>query len=111
MLTPEALAEWRSPKSPGRRGRPQEYSDGAIETLLTLRELFHLTHRRVAGFAASLFEALKLSDKRAPDYTLICKRAKTLSIQVRTFLNHEPLHLLVDSIEGLRRGRMEGLRT
>ena len=96
-LTPDVLAEWRSPKSSGRRGRPQEYSDRAIETLLTLRELFHLTYRRVAGFAASLFEMLQLSNKRVPDYTLICKRAKTLSIQVRTFLKNEPLYLLVDS--------------
>ena len=40
-FTEEALAAWRPAKT-GARGRPQEYSDLAIETALFIRQVFHL---------------------------------------------------------------------
>ena len=36
----EALASWEHANAEGKVGRPFTYSDGAIECLLTLRELF-----------------------------------------------------------------------
>ena len=44
----EAIREW-APKHKGKRGRPQKYSDLAIETVLTLRLVFHLPLRQGRG--------------------------------------------------------------
>ncbi|MDR1491295.1 MAG: transposase [Planctomycetaceae bacterium] len=39
----EAIQQWRRENKACKVGRPFVYSDRAIETLLTLRELFYLT--------------------------------------------------------------------
>jgi Transposase DDE domain len=39
-FTEAAIAEWRSTRT-GARGRPQEYSNLAIETALFIRQVFH----------------------------------------------------------------------
>jgi hypothetical protein len=44
-FTEEALAAWHPAKT-GARGRPQEYSDLAIETTLFIRQVFHLPLRQ-----------------------------------------------------------------
>jgi hypothetical protein len=52
-FTEEALAAWHLAKT-GARGRPQEYSDLAIETALFIRQVFHLPLRQTEGFMNSL---------------------------------------------------------
>ncbi len=42
----------------------QQYSDVAIETVLTLRLLFHLPHRQAEGFVRSLFGMMALISPR-----------------------------------------------
>ena len=44
-LSPQAIKSWKS-KNSGKQGRQQKYSDLAIETILTLRLLFHLPLRQ-----------------------------------------------------------------
>ena len=43
------------------RGSQFDYSDKAIEIMLTLKEVFHLTNRGVEGFVRSLFQWTCLS--------------------------------------------------
>ena len=57
-FTEEALAPWRPAKT-GARGRPQEYSDLAIETTLFIRQVFHLPLRQTEGFMNSLSRFMK----------------------------------------------------
>ena len=78
-ISDEVLAEWRHENNNFKVGRPFTYSDLAIETLLTLRELFRLTYRRTEGFAKSVL-ALMQVDVLIPDFTTLAKRAKTLAI-------------------------------
>jgi hypothetical protein len=90
----ETLQAWRH-QGPSQRGAQFEYSDAAIECLLTLRAVYHLTLRATEGFARSLFALMEL-DLEVPDYSTLCRRAKT----VRITLPREatgPLHLILDS--------------
>ena len=98
-ISPSAIKAWKSPKS-GKPGRQQQYptfscftgdfpptglpsghagtslaslvsySNLAIETILTLRLLFHLPLRQAEGFSASLFQLMKIS-LPIPDHTTL----------------------------------------
>ena len=93
----EAIAVWREPIRLGKRGRPQQFSDACIEVLLTIREVFHLTYRSAEGFARSMFKLLQIEETLVPDYTLLCKRAKTIDIKVKTYRRTQPTVFLIDS--------------
>ena len=71
-ISPSALKSWKSPKS-GKPGRQQKYSDLAIETVLTLRLLFHLPLRQAEGFVSSLFQLMGLN-LPTPDHTTLSRR-------------------------------------
>src|SRR3954467_4044049 len=89
-----ALQAWRY-QGPARRGAQFDYSDTAIQCLLTLRAVYHLTLRATEGFARSLFELMRL-DLPVPDYTTLCRRAGTLQIDLPRHAEG-PLHLILDS--------------
>ena len=63
------------------RGSQFEYSDKAIEIMLTLKEIFHLTNRSVEGFVRSLFQMLKVA-LPVPDHSTLSKRSKTLKVKL-----------------------------
>jgi Transposase DDE domain len=90
----DMLRAWRY-QGPARRGAQFEYSDLAIECLLTLRAVYHLTLRATEGFARSLFEVMGV-DLPVPDYTTLCRRAATVRITLPKRAEG-PLHLVLDS--------------
>jgi len=63
------------------RGSQFEYSDKAIEIMLMLKEVFHLTNREVEGFARSLF-ALMSIPLPVPDHSTLSKRGKSLRVEL-----------------------------
>jgi hypothetical protein len=82
-------------QGPPRRGAQFEYSDTAIECLLTLRAVYHLPLRATEGYARSLFELMGV-DLPVPDYSTLCRRAKTVRITLPKKAEG-PLHLVLDS--------------
>jgi len=86
---------WRSLPC-GRPGRPMRFSDSAIELCLTLKTLFNLPLRQVTGLVASLIKMAGL-DWPVPDYTTLCRRQKTLKVNLGGRIRSGGLHLLVDS--------------
>src|SRR6476646_3611940 len=82
-------------QGPTRQGAQFEYSDLAIECLLTLKAVYHLTLRATEGFARSLFGLMGL-DLPVPDYTTLCRRAATVRITLPRKAEG-PLHLVIDS--------------
>jgi hypothetical protein len=87
--------DWLS-KPCGRPGRPRRFSDSAIELCLTLKTLFNLPLRQVTGLVASLIKIAGL-DWPVPDYTTLCRRQKTLMVELGGRPSSGGLHLLVDS--------------
>lgn len=77
------------------RGSQFEYSDKAIEIMLSLKEIFHLPNRSVEGFVRSLFQMMKI-DLPIPDHTTLSKRGKTLKMKLpKTSTGH--LNVVLDS--------------
>jgi len=77
------------------RGSQFDYSEKAIEIMLTIKEVFHLTNRGVEGFVRSLFEMLNIH-LRVPDHSTLSKRGKTLRVRLPKKTN-KSLNLVLDS--------------
>jgi len=89
-----ALEAWRY-RGPTQRGAQFQYSDPAIECLLTLRAVYHLPLRATEGFARSVFELMAV-DLPVPDYSTLCRRAEMVRITLPKRATG-PLHLVLDS--------------
>lgn len=77
-IAKEVQENWKY-KGPKQRGAQFEYSDQAIESMLMLKEIFHLTNRGVEGFVRSLFQLMGV-DLPVPDHTTLSTRGKHLQI-------------------------------
>src|SRR5471032_1780271 len=94
-FTEEALAAWRPAKT-GARGRPQEYSDLAIETALFIRQVFHLPLRQTEGFMNTLSPIMKAIIS-IPDYSSISKRSISIPMDVLSQAMDPGSLVIVDS--------------
>jgi hypothetical protein len=85
---------WLTPHE-GRPGRPPVFSNAAIQFCLSIKVLFKLPLRQTTGMVASL---LKMAgrDLEVPDYTTLCRRQKTLAVQIPYRRADEQLNSLVD---------------
>ncbi|MGL4290884.1 MAG: IS5 family transposase [Phreatobacter sp.] len=86
---------WLAPHD-GSPGRPALFSDAAIQFCLSIKVLFKLPLRQTSGMVASLLQMAGL-DWAVPDYTTLCRRQKTLAVQIPYRRADGPLNLLVDS--------------
>ena len=86
---------WHAPHE-GRPGRPPVFSNAAIQFCLSVKVLFKLPLRQTAGMVASLLQLAGL-DWPDPDYSTLCRRQKTLRVQIPCRRAEGPLKLLVDS--------------
>jgi hypothetical protein len=92
----EVITGWKpEPEGPRQRGGQEQYSDRAIECLLTLRAVFGLTYRQTEGFGRSILSMLGVEVK-VPDYTTLCKRSPKLAVELPTSTTGS-LHIVVDS--------------
>lgn len=86
---------WLSERT-GKRGRPDVFSDAAIQFCLSVKVLFGLPLRQTSGMVASLLEMADL-DWPVPDFSTLCRRQRTLNVQIPYRRVDGPLNLLVDS--------------
>ena len=86
---------WRAPHD-SRPRRPPVFSDAAIQFCLSIKVLYKLPLRQPAGMVASLLKLAGL-DWHVPDFSIICRRQKTLAVQIPWRRADGPLNLLVDS--------------
>ena len=97
--------EWYAPKN-GRPGRPETFSDAALQFCLSIKVLFSLALRQAIGMVASLLRLAGL-DWPVPDFSTLCRRQKTVSIQIPFRRAGGELNLLVDSTGVKMRGEGE----
>ena len=90
------LDRWQNQKKTGQRGASKQYSDLAIETLLTLKSVYRLALRQTIGFARSVFKLMDV-ELPLPHYSTLSRRAATLSIKLTRRRASEPCHVVVDS--------------
>ena len=94
--------EWSAPKRV-RPGRPETFSDAAIQFCLSIKVLFGLALRQTIGMVASLLKMAGL-DWSVPDFSTLCRRQRTVSIQIPFRRAGGDLNLLVDSTGVKMRG-------
>ena len=92
----EVLKKWKHENKNQGQGRPFVYSDLAIETLLTMREMFRLPYRNTEGFGRWVFGMMKL-ELAIPDYTSLCKRAKNLDVAISLRKKQGKIDVIIDS--------------
>jgi hypothetical protein len=91
----EALAHWYHENRRSKRGRPFTYSDGAMETFLTIRELLKLPYRQTEGFVRSIL-ALVAEGLSVPDFTSAAKRAAKLGIRLPVLPRRGHVNIVLD---------------
>jgi hypothetical protein len=113
-ITQAVIDDWQEKEKTGKRGRPKKYTDTAIQTTLTLQQVFHLTLRGAEGFMQSIFGHLNVI-LSSPDYSTLSIRGEKLKVTVRVKpKGDETLHVVVDSTgikvygEGEWKVRMHG---
>jgi len=92
----DAALTWYAEPS-GRRGAPRTYTDTAIKCCLTVRTLLRLPLRGCEGFLASLLPLLGLPWLSTPDHSTLCRRGKTLSVELPHIRNGARIDLVVDA--------------
>jgi hypothetical protein len=92
LIWPDKEVTWLAPHD----GRPAVFSDAAIQFCLTIKVLFKLPLRQTTGMVANLLKLANL-DRAVPDYTTLCRRQKTLAVQIPYWRADGPLNLLIDS--------------
>ena len=94
-FTDEAIRAW-VPEKTKKRGRPQKYSNLAIETCLFLRMIFSLPLRQTEGFARSLVRLMGLS-LDVPDYSTLSRRSINLELSNLAQTLKPGSHIIIDS--------------
>ena len=93
-IAEEATAAWAY-TGPRQRGAQFEYSDQAIEAVLTLKEVFHLTNRAAEGLVRSVFALMQVS-LAVPDHSTLSRRGRTVQIRLPKRARG-PLQVVMDS--------------
>ena len=93
-ISEEALTTWAY-HGPHQRGAQFDYSDQAIEAVLTLKEVFHLTNREVEGLVRSVFALMGVT-LAVPDHSTLSRRGRTVQIRLPKRARG-PLQVVMDS--------------
>ncbi len=80
----------------GKRGRSPIFSDAAIQFCLSIKCLFGQPLRKTLGMVQRLLQLAKL-DWPVPDFSTVCRRQKTLQLELSYQRTKSPLQLLLDS--------------
>jgi hypothetical protein len=92
-ISEEALTMWAY-QGPRQRGAQFDYSDQAIEAMLTLKEVFHLTNREAEGLVQSVFALMQVT-LVVPDHSTLSRRGRTVQIRLPKRARG-PLHVVMD---------------
>jgi hypothetical protein len=93
-ISEEDIGSWK-PDNTGKRGGQLQYSDGAIQCMIMVRSVFHLTLRATEGFVRSMFKMIGL-ELAVPDYSTICRRSKFQEVRLPKKATGA-LHAVLDS--------------
>jgi hypothetical protein len=92
----QAVSAWRRQGASRGRGRPQVYTDTAIECALVVRAVFHLSLRATQGFLESVVGLMGV-DLPVPAYSTVCRRQFGLQPRPRPAPSRHPRHVVIDT--------------
>lgn len=80
-LDEDVVVDWEHGNDHPKVGRPYLFSDSAILSLLSLREVFRLTYRQTEGFGRVLVRVMNV-DVEISDYSSLQKRSSKLDVDL-----------------------------
>jgi IS1 family transposase len=92
----DVVDAWEHENDEKKNGRPFTYSDVAIESLLTIRELFRLPYRQTEGLGRALAKLMG-AQIVIPHHTSLQKRACKLGVAINLQNLKGPIDVVVDS--------------
>lgn len=92
----QALSSWRHQGVSTGRGRPQIYTDTAIECALVVKAVFHLSLRATQGSLESVVRLMGV-ELPVPDYTTMGRRQGGLELALGTAHAKPPRHVVIDT--------------
>ncbi|MBA3766232.1 MAG: IS5 family transposase [Acidobacteria bacterium] len=95
-LSQDVLAAWNNTARTGKRGKTAFYTDTAILCMATLEEVYRLPLRATEGLTRSVVRLLGV-ELSVPCYTTLCRRRRSLEVELPRLRKSEPLHMVVDS--------------
>ncbi|EOK5722022.1 TPA: IS5 family transposase [Vibrio parahaemolyticus] len=95
----EAIRQWKQSKQ-DKRGRPRQFSDLAITTVLMVKRVFSMPLRALQGFIDSVFSLANVPIV-CPHYSCISRRAKQVEVSFKPKTRGAIQHLAIDAT-GLR---------
>lgn len=94
-VSEDSLGSWYQQTKAAGKGRPNKYSDIAVETMLVLRQVYRLGLRQCQGFVKSLFEQMGIL-LDVPHYSRLSIRAKGITLPALPRLS-QAIHMVIDS--------------
>jgi IS5 family transposase len=95
-ISEDVLSTWHNTARTGRRGKPADYTDTAILCMATLEEVYGLPLRATEGLMRSLLHLLGV-ELSVPCYTTLCRRRRSLEVELPRLRKSESLHMVCDS--------------
>ena len=95
-ISEEVLSQWIEKEKTGKKGASNKYSDIAIATMITIKNIFNLAGRQAQGFVESLLKLMKI-ELPVPDHSTVSRRLGKLSIKIPVKPSSKARHIVVDS--------------
>lgn len=95
-ISEEAVGNWLYLEKTGERGASKRYSNLAIQTIATMKAVFHQAGRQTTGLVKSIFELMKI-ELPVPDHSTLSRRLETLPVELSVKCAKGARHIVVDS--------------
>ncbi|NJM66615.1 MAG: IS5 family transposase, partial [Acaryochloris sp. RU_4_1] len=95
-MSEEAEDQWFHSEPAEQLGAPKLYSDLAILSVLTVKNVFDLAGRQASGFVACVFELMGL-ELPVPDHSTVSWRMSNLEVSLPIVDRAQARHVVIDS--------------
>ena len=95
-ISDKAVHNWLSKEKTYNRGASRCYSDLAIQTMATMKAVFHQAGRQIVGLIKSIFELMKIN-LPVPDHSTVSRRLETLPVELSVKPAKRARHIVIDS--------------
>lgn len=95
-LNDAGLTAWYNQTPTGRRGASCRYSDMAIETVMTLKSIYHLAGRQAVGLVESIFQLMGVR-LTVPEHSTLSRCLSGLAVCLPGIPKTGARHVVVDA--------------
>lgn len=95
-ISQELIDNWIEEEPTGERGRSLQYTDEAIQTMVSVKFIFHQAGRQTSGLAESIFELMKV-ELPVPDHSTVSRRMAGLEVELPLLQSKKARHIVCHS--------------